>query len=163
MNSIPRGEVQQALFLERRKPKLDERFIVTIDQKDFVVYSGLLDMAHQKNMHRMETDEGHPIKNYQAAWHSACERAGLIGKLLHDNRRTAVRNMSRAGIPDTVTMRISGHKTRSVFDRYNITSEEDLRLAAEKVARIFQDKQIASSQTEGASQFHHNQAQKIRR
>jgi len=38
MNSIPRGEVQQALFLERRKPKLDERFIVTIDQKDFVVY-----------------------------------------------------------------------------------------------------------------------------
>lgn len=56
MNSIPRGEVQQALFLERRKPKLDERFIVTIDQKDFVVYSGLLDMAHQKNMHRMETE-----------------------------------------------------------------------------------------------------------
>ncbi|PKN33208.1 MAG: hypothetical protein CVU61_14420 [Deltaproteobacteria bacterium HGW-Deltaproteobacteria-19] len=56
MNSIPKGEVLQALFLERRKPKLDERFIVTIDQKDFVVYSGLLDMAHQKNMHRMETE-----------------------------------------------------------------------------------------------------------
>ena len=100
--------------------------------------------------------EGHQIKNYQAAWHSACEKAGLIGKLLHDNRRTAVRNMSRAGIPDTVTMKISGHKTRSVFDRYNITSEEDLRIAAEKIATSHQDKEMSTHQTETLSQFYHN-------
>ena len=87
--------------------------------------------------------EGQQIKNYQTAWHTACKKANLVGKLLHDNRRTAVRNMSRAGIPDTVTMKISGHKTRSVFDRYNITSEDDLRIAANKIAQIYQDKQAA--------------------
>jgi integrase len=88
--------------------------------------------------------EGHQIKNYQGAWHAACRKSGLIGKLLHDNRRTAVRNMSRAGIPDTVTMKISGHKTRSVFDRYNITSEEDLRIAADKIAQAHQAKQMST-------------------
>ena len=84
--------------------------------------------------------EGHQIKNYQAAWHTACKKAGLDGKFLHDNRRTAIRNMSRAGIPDAVAMNISGHKTRSVFDRYNIVSEDDRRNAAKKIDEAYRER-----------------------
>lgn len=100
--------------------------------------------------------EGRSIQKYQSAWHTACKNAGQIWKLLHDNRRTAVRNMSRAGIPDTVTMKISGHKTRSVFNRYNISSEDDLHIATEKIAKANQDKQVSIHQAENLSQFYHN-------
>ena len=56
MNSIPRNEVLEAQILEKRKPKLDERFIKSIDGKDFALYVGLLDLAHQKNLTSMEVD-----------------------------------------------------------------------------------------------------------
>jgi integrase len=70
---------------------------------------------------------------FRKAWGNACKKAGVSGSLFHDLRRTAVRNMIRAGIDQTVAMAISGHRTDAIFKRYNITSDEDLREAQSKL------------------------------
>jgi integrase len=74
------------------------------------------------------------VLEFRKSWATACKAAGLEGLRFHDLRRVAIRNMVRAGVSQTVAMRISGHKTDSVFRRYDITSDDDLRHAMERTA-----------------------------
>jgi len=75
-----------------------------------------------------------PITSFIKAFKAACRKAGCPGRIPHDFRRTAVRNLERAGVPRSHAMKLTGHKTESVFRRYSIVSSQDLRDAAERLA-----------------------------
>ena len=77
---------------------------------------------------------GDRVRDFRRAWRTACRRAGCPGMLRHDFRRTTVRNLVNDGRPEKVAMTITGHRTRSVFDRYHIIAPEDLRAAAARIA-----------------------------
>ena len=76
---------------------------------------------------------GQPVRDFRGIWAKACEAAGVAGLLFHDLRRTAARNLRRAGVAEGVIMKIGGWRTRSVFERYAIVSQSDI---AEAIGRL---------------------------
>lgn len=75
-------------------------------------------------------------QDFRRAWRTACRKAGVAGRLRRDFRRTAVRNLVASGVSEKVAMTVTGHRTRSVFDRYHIVSPGDLREASRRLAGL---------------------------
>jgi integrase len=101
------------------------------DMKDWLKWSFDNADGCERVFHR----EGVPFKEFRRSWLKACKEAGVPTLKFHDLRRTAVRNMRRAGVPQVVRMRISGHRTDSMERRYNIVDVDDLRAAKELMQR----------------------------
>lgn len=108
---------------------------------------------------------GEPIKDFYWVWRKACKAAGLwdettdrSARLLHDARRTGARNLVRAGVPESVAMAIGGWKTRSVFDRYNIVDERDIKAAAAKLGAYLDERHTIGTQTEKEGEAAANKA-----
>jgi integrase len=80
--------------------------------------------------------DGSRVKDFRGAWKNACDDAGIAGRLVHDFRRTAVRNLERAGVPRSAAMRMTGHLTEAVYRRYAITDSAMLQEAAAKLAAL---------------------------
>jgi len=92
-------------------------------------------------------DQGRDIKKWRLVWEQATEAAGCPGVQFHDIRRTVVRNLIRAGVPEGMAMGMTGHKTRAVFDRYNITTERDVAVAAAQLAQYIGGYDINTDRT----------------
>jgi integrase len=80
--------------------------------------------------------DGRPVADFHDAWESARKAAGLPGRLLHDLRRTCVRDLERAGVPRSVAMKLTGHETESVYRRYAIVCEADLGDGVRRLAAL---------------------------
>jgi len=93
--------------------------------------------------HLFVWEDGRPIKNFRGSWEKACSFAGLPGLLFHDLRRTAVRNMIRAGVPEKVAMEVSGHKTASMLWRYNIVDTRDIKEAGKRTERYLREQRAS--------------------
>lgn len=81
---------------------------------------------------------GRPIRDFRGAWAVACKEAGVPGRIPHDFRRTAVRNLERAGVPRSAAMKMTGHKTEAVYRRYAIVDEAMLQESATKLSALHQ-------------------------
>ena len=90
-----------------------------------------------------------PIKSFRRAWRSACRAAGVPGRIFHDFRWTAVRNLERAGVPRSVAMQMVGHKTEAIYRRYAIVNDADLRAAADKLAAVSETEKPAMGTVAG--------------
>ena len=137
--------MQHTLALEIGETKNDEPRLIDLSEQP-KLYELLRECARGKKPDQLlftRTKDasgrvskiGGRIVDFRDTWKTCCDNAGCSGLLFHDLRRTGVSNMIRDGLDEKVAMTISGHKTRSVFDRYHIVRPEALKDAARKMAK----------------------------
>jgi integrase len=97
-------------------------------------------------------EDGNPVRDFRGAWASACEAAKVPSLLFHDLRRAAARNLRRAGVAEGVIVKIGGWKTRSVFERYAIVSQTDIRDAMTKLEAGQQREKAKATREQKAQQ-----------
>jgi integrase len=124
----------RTIRLNPGETKNGEGRIVTLTDACYFLVVELM-RGKQLDDYLLTRQGGEPVRDFRGAWAALTEAVNMPGLLFHDLRRSAVRNMVRRGVTERVAMRISGHKSRSVFDRYDIVSESDLADAALKVER----------------------------
>jgi integrase len=112
------------------------------DMKDWLQWSQENADGCERVFHR----NGVPFKEFRRSWQKACDASGVPALKFHDLRRTAVRNMRRAGVPQVVRIRISGHRTDSMERRYNIVDVDDIRAAKELMQRNAHNKERKGQQ-----------------
>jgi integrase len=127
-----------------------------LTREALILFTACLD-GKQPDNYVFSRNGGSPILEFRGTWEKLTKQAGLDGLLFHDLRRSAVRNMIRRGVPERVAMQISGHRTRSVFDRYNVVSESDLVEAARRIEQIVEALPVAP-RTEERVQFGYSDA-----
>ena len=93
----------------------------------------------QPDDHVFTRDGNKPVCDFRCAWKNLCAAAGVPGLLVHDLRRTAARNLRRASVSEGVIMKIGGWKTASIFKRYDIVNQSDVRDALRKLEAAQQD------------------------
>lgn len=156
--------IEQTVRLDPGETKNDEPRVIPLAGElleTLKLQRSIRDVEHSScNWVFFDYRTGARIRSFRTAWAYACARAGLVtsegaplgnknhpkaARLFHDLRRTGVRNLIRAGVSEKVAMQISGHKTRAVFDRYNITDERDLHIAARRLADYHSARENASN------------------
>jgi len=132
------------LRLEPGETKNDEgrQFPLIPELREALLLQKEYTEACQKEQGRIIPDvfhrQGRPIRHFRRAWRTACKQAGCPGRIPHDFRRTAVRNLERSGVSRSAGMAMVGHRTASIYKRYSIVDESDLMAAGAKLATLGQ-------------------------